>query len=167
MERAEFLKIITAGAGSLLFTGFHMNSENLKYDLKKVKIYDNYVRGVHFRKKDFLSAQLKENDAVNLVREPENQYDRFAIRVEKDGKFLGYIPAYENIVMAMLLDQGVELEANVSDVKKIIDEEKYLDKVFAIEVYAKLLVPFQHLQSNDLANHRADDAEDIYRKGRV
>lgn len=67
----------------------------------------------------------------------------------------------------MLLDQGVKLEANVSNVKKMIDEEKYLDKVFAIEVYAKLLVPFKHLQSNDLANHRADDAEDIYRKGSV
>lgn len=165
MERSEFLKILTAGAGSLLFTGFDVKSGNLKYDLKKVKIYDNYVRGVHFRKKDFLSASLKENERVNLVREPENKYDRFAIRVEKDGKFLGYIPAYENIVMAMLLDQGVQLEANVSEIKKDLKEKSYLDKVLAIEVYSKLLVPFQHLQANDLTNHRADDAEDIYRKG--
>lgn len=163
MERSEFLKILSAGAGSLLFTGFDVKSENIKYDLKKVKIYDNYVRGVNFRKKDFLKTSLQENDLVNLVREGENKYDRFAIKVEKDGKFLGYIPAYENIVLAMLLDQGVQLEARVSNVKNIIDEDKYLDKVFAIEVFTKLLVPFQNLQTNNLANRRADDAVDIYR----
>jgi hypothetical protein len=165
MDRATFIKII--GAGSLLLSGSGLNAESLKYDLKKVKIYDNYVRGVNFRKKDFLSIELKINDELQLEREAGNKFDRFAIKVLKEGKFLGYIAAYENIVMAMLMDQGVKLEASVSNVNKEIDEGKYLDNVFSIQVFAKLLVPYNHLDTNDLRTKRADDAEDIYRKGTI
>ena len=165
MDRGNFLKILAAGSGSLLFTGLNIGSEQINYDLRKVKIYDNYVRGVHFQKKNFLAVQLKVDDVLNLVRESENKYDRFAIKVEKNGTFLGYIAAYENIVMAMLMDQGVSLEASVSHVKQDIKEKSYLDKVFSVQVFAKLLVPINHLEKTDLAQNRADDAVDIYRKG--
>ncbi|MFT3753501.1 MAG: HIRAN domain-containing protein [Paludibacter sp.] len=167
MNRETFLKIMGAGAGSFLLSGFDLNAENLKYDLKKVKIYDNYVRGVNFRKSDFLSIQLKVNDALQLERESDNKFDRFAIRVLKDSKFLGYIAAYENIVMAMLMDQGVKLEASVSKVDEIIHEDRYIDKVLSVQVFTKLLVPYSQLETNDLRTKRADDAEDIYRKGTI
>lgn len=55
MDRSTFLKVIGAGAGSFLFSGIDINAESLRYDLKRVKIYDNYVRGLHFRKNDFLA----------------------------------------------------------------------------------------------------------------
>lgn len=167
MNRETFLKIMGAGAGSFLLSGFDLNAENLKYDLKKVKIYDNYVRGVNFRKSDFLSIQLMANDELQLEREADNKYDRFAIRVLKSGKFIGYIAAYENIVMAMLMDQGVKLEANVSKVNEVIDEDRYIDKVLSVQVFTKLLVPYSHMETNDLRTKRADDAEDIYRKGTI
>ncbi|NLO70349.1 MAG: hypothetical protein GX102_05290 [Porphyromonadaceae bacterium] len=163
MNRAEFLKIMSVGAGSFLFSSFNLDTENLKYDLKKVKIYDNYVRGVNFRKQDFFSAALKVNDPLQLQRDVENVYDSYAIKVLKNSQFLGYIAAYENIVMAMLMDQGVQLEASVCNIREVIDENKYLDKVFSVQVFAKLLVPFNHIGSNDLRTKRADDAKDIYR----
>lgn len=56
MDRSTFIKIMGAGAGSFLFSGLDVKSESLRYDLKKVKIYDNYVRGVNFRKKDFFAT---------------------------------------------------------------------------------------------------------------
>jgi hypothetical protein len=167
MDRATFLKIMGAGAGSFLLSGWEVKSENLRYDLKKVKIYDNYVRGVNFRKPDFLAHLPKVNDTVLLEREPENRYDRFAIKVLKEGRFLGDIAAYENIVMAMLMDQGVQLEASVSAVAENIDEKRYLDKVFSVQVFTKLLVPYNYLETNDLRTKRADDAVDIYRKGTI
>lgn len=46
---------------------------------------------------------------LNLVRESENKYDRFAIKVEKTEHFWAIL-SYENIVMAMLMDQGVSLK---------------------------------------------------------
>ncbi len=165
MDRATFLKITGSGAGSFLFSGLEMKAESLRYELRKVKIYDNYVRGVNFRKNDFLSHIPQVNDVLQLEREPDNKYDRFAIKVQKDGRFLGYIAAYENITLALLMDQGVRLEASVSKVSENITDKKYLDKVFSVQIFAKLLVPFDHLKVNDLGKERADDVEDVYRKG--
>lgn len=156
-----------AGAGSLLLSGLDLKAENLKYDLKQIKIYDNYVRGVNFRKKDFLSVQLKVNDMLQLQRESDNKYDQFAIKVMKNDKFLGYIAAYENVTLAMLMDQGVKLEASVSKVNEITDTEKYIDNVFSVQVFTKLLVPYHHLDTNNLQTKRADDAEDYYRQGTI
>lgn len=167
MDRATFLKIVGTGAGSFLFSGLDAKVESLRYDLKKVKIYDNYVRGVHFRKQDFLDDLPKVNDVLQLERETNNPYDQFAIKVTRSGKFLGYIAAYENITLAMLMDQGVQLEASVSAVAENIEDKKYLDKVFSVQVFTKLLVPYTHLETNDLRGKRADDADDVYRKGRV
>lgn len=166
MDRATFLQIIGIGSGSFLFSGLDARMESLRYDLKKIKIYDNYVRGVNFRKNDFLVADLQVNDSLQLVREADNQYDRFAIKVLKNNRFLGYIAAYENITLAMLMDQGVRLEASVSKVRKQLDMKTYLDKVFSVQIFTKLLVPFDHLQVNDLGKERADDVIDGYRTGK-
>jgi hypothetical protein len=38
--------------------------------------------------------------------------------------------------------------------------------LFSVQVFAKLLVPFDHLKVSDLEKERADDAVDVYRKGR-
>ena len=89
MDRATFIKVMTAGAGSFLFSGIEAQAENVRYDLKRIKIYDNYVRGVHFRKNDFLADLPSVNDVLQLEREADNLYDRFAIKVQKDGRFLG------------------------------------------------------------------------------
>lgn len=167
MDRATFLKIMGAGAGSFLFSGLDTNTESLRYYLKKIKIYDNYVRGVHFRKQDLLNDLPKVNDVLQLERETDNLYDQFAIKVMRNDKFLGYIAAYENITLAMLMDQGVQLDASVSAVAENINDKKYLDKVFSVQVFAKLLVPYTHLEKNDLRTKRADDAEDVYRKGKI
>ncbi|MDO5665550.1 MAG: HIRAN domain-containing protein [Bacteroidia bacterium] len=167
MDRATFLRIIGASAGSFLFSGLDAKIESLRYDLKQVKIYDNYVRGVHFRKQDFLDDLPKVNDTLQLERETDNPYDQFAIKVMRNGKFLGYIAAYENITLAMLMDQGVQLEASVSAVAENIEDKKYLDKVFSVQVFTKLLVPYTHLETTDLRAKRADDADDVYRKGGI
>lgn len=167
MDRGTFINIIASGTGSLLLSGLDLTTERLQYDLRKVKIYDNYVRGVNFRKVDFLSIRLNVNDELQLERDTENNYDKFAIKVMKDDKFLGYIAAYENIVLAMLMDQGVRLEASVSKVNQVSGKDKYLDNVFSVQVFTKLLVPYNHVEKNDLRTKRADDAADIYRQGTI
>lgn len=167
MDRGTFINIIASGTGSLLLSGLDLTTERLQYDLRKVKIYDNYVRGVNFRKADFLSIRLKVNDELQLERDIENNYDKFAIKVMKNDKFLGYIAAYENIALAMLMDQGVRLEASVSKVNQVSDKDKYLDNVFSVQVFTKLLVPYNHVEKNDLRTKRADDAADIYRQGTI
>jgi hypothetical protein len=67
----------------------------------------------------------------------------------------------------MLMDQGVRLEASVSKVNQVSDKDKYLDNVFSVQVFTKLLVPYNHVEKNDLRTKRADDAADIYRQGTI
>lgn len=53
-------------------------------------------------------------DRLTLTREPDNRHDRNAIRVEWNGRQLGYVPRAENRAVAAALDAGEKLEARVS-----------------------------------------------------
>lgn len=155
MKRTDFLKSLGLGAGGLILPS------NSFLQTKPVKIYDNYVRGLmHY---DFRQVQdtVKEGDGVQLFREPTNPYDSFAIQVNIDECRLGYISAYENIVIANMLDAGVYLTAKVSQK----DLKRSFTECLAIEIFAKLVIPNPKFIDSMLANNRADDAPDIYRLG--
>lgn len=115
------------------------------YDFKKIK------------------DDIKEGDEVQLMCEPTNMYDSFAIQVNRDKERLGYLAAYENIVLANMLDTGVGLRAYVSQKDLTRSAQEWL----AIEVFAELVIPTQKLLDSVLAANRADDAPDIYRLGEV
>lgn len=59
-------------------------------------------------------AQLRQGDALELVREPGNPHDANAVRVEWRGRKLGYVPRRENAAVAWGLDRGAALRARVS-----------------------------------------------------
>ncbi len=61
-----------------------------------------------------LWSQIKVGDRLTLVREADNRYDRKAIRVEWNGRPLGYVPRAENRAVAKALDDGEQIEARVS-----------------------------------------------------
>lgn len=53
---------------------------------------------------------------LRLVREPENQYDRWAIRVcTPSGTMLGYLPARKNQSAARLMDAGKKITVFVDE----------------------------------------------------
>lgn len=57
---------------------------------------------------------LRRGDELTLVREPDNAFDRNAVRVEWQGRKLGYVPRRENAALAWALDRGETLRARVS-----------------------------------------------------
>jgi len=61
-----------------------------------------------------LWSQIKPGDRLILIREPDNRHDRKAIRVEWNGRHLGYVPRAENRAVAQAIDAGEKLEARVS-----------------------------------------------------
>jgi hypothetical protein len=155
MNRSDFLKTLGLGAGGLILLA------NSFINTQSIKIYDNYVRGLnhyHFHK---IRDKVKKGDAVKLLREPTNNYDSFAIQVNFGEFKLGYIAAFENIVMANMLDSGVKLSAFIS--KK--DLKRDVREWLAVEIFAELVIPSQKLINSMLEENRADDAVDIYRKG--
>ena len=59
-------------------------------------------------------ALLQLGDELELVREAENPHDANAVRVDWQGRRLGYVPRRENAALAWGLDRGTPLRARVS-----------------------------------------------------
>ncbi len=153
MERSDFLKTLGLGIGGLIMPS------NSFINVQSIKIYDNYVKGMKHYNFNEISHLIKEGDELQLLRAPENTYDSFAIRVLFKEQKLGYIAAFENVVLANMMDKGVKLNAFVSH----IDLSRNIYESLAIEVHAELVIPTQKLIDSMLAENRADDANDIYR----
>jgi len=55
-------------------------------------------------------AKLKGGEALTLVREPTNKFDRNAVAIYLGEDKIGYVPKAHNLVLAQFIDQsGVEL----------------------------------------------------------
>lgn len=155
MNRSDFLKTLGLGAAGLVLP------KNL-LSKTSVKIYDNYVKGMQHYHYEKVKEQLQEGKDLILKRDEDNIHDAFAVEVYFENYKLGYLPAYENIVIANMLDAKVELTAKISyfNPKSPIWKMETL----GIEVFADLIAPTSQLIT-ELNNSRASDVEDIYRKG--
>lgn len=154
MNRSDFLKSIGLGAG-----GFIIPEQNIFVQKRSVKIYDNYIKGTEHYKYSKVSHKIKEGDELILIREPDNHQDAFAIQVFYGSDKIGYIAAFENIVLANMLDAGVELNAFVS-----MRTDRYqVYNSIALEVFADIVIPTPKLIEHLFSERRADDAIDQYR----
>jgi hypothetical protein len=61
---------------------------------------------------------LKPGDRLELVREPDNPYDANAVRVERRGVRLGYVPRRDNAAVARQMDRGAALEARLAGLRE-------------------------------------------------
>jgi hypothetical protein len=57
---------------------------------------------------------LRVGDALELVREPENPHDAYAVSVSWQGRKLGYVPRQQNTALAWGMDRGERLQARIS-----------------------------------------------------
>lgn len=59
-------------------------------------------------------SQLREGDALTLIREPDNPHDANAVRIEWRGRQLGYLPRAENRAVAAAMDAGEPIDARIA-----------------------------------------------------
>ncbi len=124
---------------------------------KPIKIYDNYVRGLMHYEYKKIKDRIKEGDEIILKLEPNNVYDTFAIQLFWQHYKLGYVAAYENIVLSNMLANGGELKACVSH-----NNYKFsLEKALSVEIFANLIIADSTNNAN--SNIRADDKDGLYR----
>ena len=79
-------------------------------------------------------SDLREGDAVDLVREGDNLHDRGAVRIDWRGRVLGYVPARDNADLARQLDRGQALRARITKVTLFRNYRKKLE----VEIYIDL-----------------------------
>lgn len=78
----------------------------------------SHVAGFHYGHGPYVLDRLDIGDTLTLAREPENPYDRAAVRIEWNGAKLGYVPRAENAPIARLLDQGQPLSARIQSLDR-------------------------------------------------
>jgi hypothetical protein len=83
-------------------------------------------------------SEMKKGDRLTLVREPSNAHDANAIRIEWQGRMLGYVPRRDNADLARQLDRGARVEARVTELTRAANGRHRL----SYEIY----VPFTQSQ---------------------
>ncbi len=80
----------------------------------KMLVQSSPLAGFRHAEAASVLPDVRRGDELTLVREPDNAFDRNAVRVEWRGRKLGYVPRRENAALAWALDRGETLRARVS-----------------------------------------------------
>ena len=82
-----------------------------------VLVQSSPLAGSQYYAVEALWGEMRLGDRLTLVREPENRYDKRAVRIEWKGHKLGYVPRKNNHLVAESLDMGEALEARISKLR--------------------------------------------------
>jgi hypothetical protein len=93
---------------ALLFA-FSASAQNVR-----LLVQSSPLAGFRYGEAAALWPQLRVGDELALVRESDNPRDANAVRVEWQGRRLGYVPRRENAALAQGLDRGAPLRARLS-----------------------------------------------------
>jgi hypothetical protein len=111
MSRRAFLKSLTALVGGFALPAI----AHAKPILSTPKtLQRSPVAGFQHHHGEGLWPQLAVGQPLQLVREPDNRHDDRAVRVEWQGRKLGYIPRLDNAAVSQLLDRGEGLDAEIA-----------------------------------------------------
>jgi hypothetical protein len=97
-----------AGLAVLLAAG------TLQAQTVKLLVQSSPLAGFRYAEASQVWSELRLGDALELVREPDNPYDRNAVRVDWRGRKLGYVPRAENEALAWAMDRGERVTARIS-----------------------------------------------------
>ncbi len=80
----------------------------------KILVQSSPLAGSQFHALSSVWSEIRIGDKLTLLRDPGNRHDRHAVRVEWQGRQLGYVPRAENRPVARALDAGEALEGRVT-----------------------------------------------------
>lgn len=100
----------------------------------QILIQRSPLAGSQYYALDDLWTQIAVGDELSLIREPDNRHDRDAVRVEWQGRKLGYVPRTENRAVAEAMDAGEHLKARVARISAHPDPWRRVE----FEVYMAL-----------------------------
>lgn len=108
MIRRDFMKNIASLLGLAALPVAVVAKETA---VRRFLIQQCPLAGFQYHEGEALWSQMSAGNRLELVREPANPYDANAIRIDWNGRKLGYIPRIQNQAAARLLDEGARLEA--------------------------------------------------------
>ena len=111
MNRLSFISRLIALGGLSFLSGKTISTKQYQ----KFYLLQSFVRGFQYYDGPSLINQMKEGDMLELVREPDNEYDPCAIALHWNNHKIGFVPAEDNEMLSKLLDIGIpELIAEIT-----------------------------------------------------
>lgn len=105
----------------------------------KYRMLQFNIAGIHYRTnlaKDTIST-LDILSEIHLIKDPDNPYDRYAVKVVYDKKRLGYVPVYDSQQVSKLIDFG--------QIRKVlvIDSGKDLTSGYSDALFVEIRIYFE------------------------
>lgn len=113
MNRSGFLKqlIASIAIGRL--------PVSVTKDFRKIYLLQCFVAGFRYYEGMQMLDTMKEGDLLELVREPNNEYDDCAIALHLQGRKIGFVPSSVNEMLSYLLDaDALSLFAVITHLEK-------------------------------------------------
>jgi hypothetical protein len=111
MSRRAFLKSLSALVGGFALPAIAHAKPNL--GIWKT-LQTSPLAGFQYHHGEALWPQLTVGQTLQLVRETDNKYDDRAVRVDWQGRKLGYIPRLDNAAVSQLMGRGEGLDAEIA-----------------------------------------------------
>lgn len=101
----------------------------------KAPEFESRVVGMHFRERDGIPAKAIVANFVppvrlTLEREPDNQFDAYAVKVFYENQHIGYIESSTACFLSPWLDEGHEYTCTVTD---LIEQKNNLYPAVSLE----------------------------------
>ncbi len=98
-----------------LLKAIHQGTISFKAFEEDILALESIIAGTSYLNLTEIEKEIiiKETE-LTLLREPENEYDKFAIKLVFKNQKLGYIPKSKNQTIARLMDAGKQFYAKVT-----------------------------------------------------
>ncbi len=108
--RREFLGMI----GAIAATGIgHMETSGRR---QRFVLDECFVAGFRYHDGPDIMQYIQPGDDVQLIAEPGNPYDEWAVRIDHKKSRIGYLPRTQNQTVSRLLQQGAPVECQIVSV---------------------------------------------------
>ena len=74
------------------------------------------IAGMKFHEGVDIIEDVHDDEELTLILEPDNKFDRFAVKVMIEGTMLGYVPATHSKIISTLIENNIKLEAFTTEV---------------------------------------------------
>ncbi len=99
----------------------------------RMLVQSSPLAGFRYYAGETLWQEMREGDRLALIREPQNTHDPNAVRVEWQGRKLGYLPRAENRAVAAAMDVGEQVDARIARLRQHRNpRQRMLVEVFVV-----------------------------------
>ena len=121
MDRRRFISNILALPAFALLRPGQLIAKPKTTAQPELLLQESPIAGFHYYDGEIVFYDLYPGLALQLKRQPNNHRDKNAIEIHCALGKLGYVPKAANTTLAQMMDQGIELKAELTRLKESSD----------------------------------------------